>query len=37
MERDQRIVTRIEEVAASQGVILHAASGIHAGRLSLDV
>src|SRR5580700_6678966 len=37
MERDVRIVLDVEEVFALQLAVLHAASGIDAGRLSLNV
>ena len=37
MERDLRIMLDVEEILAFQLVILHAASGIDAGRLNLDI
>src|SRR5271157_5592793 len=37
MERDVRVILDVEEIFALQLAILHAASGVDAGRLSLDV
>jgi len=37
MERDQWILLDVEEVFALQLAVLHSTTGIHAGRLNLDV
>jgi hypothetical protein len=37
MECDQRIMLGVEEVFALQLAVLHAASGIHAARLNLEI
>ena len=37
MERNQRIILDVEKVFALQLAVLHAASGIHAVRLNLNI